>query len=81
MLISGELLRNCASEFDVNLTDETIIKFDTYAKELIKYNEKVNLTAITDPDDIVIKHFADSLAFFKFSGILSPETQIRFSSP
>ncbi len=69
MFISEELLKLCASEFNINLTSEQILKFDTYAKELVDYNSKVNLTAITEPDDIVIKHFGDSLAFIKFSGI------------
>ena len=69
MFISKDLLRECAAEFDVVLADNIIDKFDKYAYELVKYNEKVNLTAITDPDDIVVKHFADSLAFFKYSGI------------
>lgn len=71
MFISKELLKLSAAEFNVDLSDETIDKFDTYAYELVKYNEKVNLTAITEPDEIVIKHFADSLAFFKYSGIES----------
>ena len=71
MFISKDLLRECAAEFDVVLADNIIDKFDKYAYELVKYNEKVNLTAITDPDDIVVKHFADSLAFFKYSGIKS----------
>lgn len=69
MFISEELLITCAKEFDMNLSKDIVLKFDTYAKELVSYNEKVNLTAITEPDDIVIKHFADSLAFFKYSGI------------
>ena len=69
MFISKELLTTCAGEFGVSLSDDLILKFDTYAKELVSYNEKVNLTAITEPDDIVIKHFADSLAFFKYSGV------------
>lgn len=69
MFISEELLITCAKEFDTELSHEVILKFDKYAKELVSYNEKVNLTAITDPDDIVIKHFADSLAFFKYSEI------------
>lgn len=69
MFISRELLLTCASEFDVKLSDDAVMKFDTYARELVDYNEKVNLTAITDPDEIVIKHFADSLAFIKYSGI------------
>ena len=74
MFISKDLLKECASEFDVILSDEVVDKFDRYAYELVKYNEKVNLTAITEPDDIVIKHFADSLAFFKYSGIKSGDT-------
>ena len=36
--------------------------FDRYAEVLIERNEKVNLTAITEPAEIEIKHFADSLA-------------------
>lgn len=74
MFISKDLLQLCATEFGVDLSDETIDKFDTYAYELVKYNEKVNLTSITEPDEIVIKHFADSLAFFKYSGIEQGKT-------
>lgn len=69
MFISKELLKVCAGEFGISISDEIADKFDVYANELVKYNDKVNLTAITDPDDIVVKHFADSLAFLKFSGI------------
>ena len=74
MFISKELLILCASEFGVDISDDIADKFDTYARELVNYNEKVNLTAITEPDDIVIKHFADSLAFFKYSGIKKGES-------
>lgn len=70
MFISKELLIKSAAEFDVEITDTIADRFDIYARELVSYNEKVNLTAITDPDEIVIKHFADSLAFFKYSGIM-----------
>lgn len=69
MFISKELLKLCASEFDLQISDDVADKFDIYARELVSYNEKVNLTAITEPDDIVVKHFADSLAFFKYSGV------------
>ena len=71
MFISKELLINCSKEFGVNLNDEAIDRFDIYAKELVEYNKKVNLTSITEPDDIVIKHFADSIALLKFSDINS----------
>lgn len=67
MFISKELLTAAAAQFSVNLTDVQIDMFDAYARLLVDYNEKVNLTAITEPDDIVIKHFADSLALCKFS--------------
>jgi 16S rRNA (guanine527-N7)-methyltransferase len=36
--------------------------FDLYLHELIEWNKKFNLTAITEPSDIKLKHFADSLA-------------------
>ena len=36
-------------------------KFDTYLNLLLEWNSKMNLTAITDPDEIRVKHFADSL--------------------
>lgn len=66
MFISKELLEKNAAMFHVKLSQEQILKFDTYAKELVDYNSKVNLTSITKPDDIVIKHFADSLALISY---------------
>ena len=65
MFISKELFCRCAAEVGF-LPDETsLLRFDTYAHMLVDYNEKVNLTAITDPDGIVIRHFADSLALLR----------------
>ena len=40
-------------------------QLDKYAEILVEYNEKVNLTAITDPEGIENKHFLDSLLFAK----------------
>lgn len=67
MFISKELLEQSAALFHVKLNEEQILKFDTYAKDLVEYNNKVNLTSITEPDDIVIKHFSDSLAVIKYA--------------
>lgn len=61
MTISKELFDTVVAPTGVEIDEETFEKFDLYARTLIEYNEKVNLTAITAPDDIVRKHFADSL--------------------
>ena len=42
------------------------MKVEDYKKLLISWNEKINLTAITDEDQIVLKHFIDSLTISKF---------------
>ncbi|MFH1683788.1 MAG: 16S rRNA (guanine(527)-N(7))-methyltransferase RsmG [Candidatus Margulisiibacteriota bacterium] len=39
--------------------------FELYLKELLEWNEKFNLTAITDPEEIKVKHFEDSLAILQ----------------
>ncbi|NQT28929.1 MAG: 16S rRNA (guanine(527)-N(7))-methyltransferase RsmG [Candidatus Saganbacteria bacterium] len=39
--------------------------FDVYLEELLKWNKKFNLTAITDPQEIKIKHFEDSLTILQ----------------
>lgn len=44
-----------------NLSDLKMQQFLKYAELLIEWNKKINLTAITEPKDIVIKHFFDSL--------------------
>ena len=45
----------------ITIDDEGIDKFVDYYKMLVKYNEHINLTAITEWQDVVIKHFVDSL--------------------
>lgn len=62
--ISKSLLKEKAAEYSVELNDEALDRFDTYARLLVEWNEKINLTAITDPDEIVIKHFVDSITVF-----------------
>ena len=45
----------------VKMSDEQLSQFDSYARFLVEYNEKINLTAITEYSEIVEKHFYDSL--------------------
>lgn len=49
--------------------------FDLYLRELVGWNQKFNLTAITDPGEIRLKHFADSLALLQIKR-LTTETVI-----
>ena len=65
-MISKELLKTSCENLGIDISDEAVDRFDLYAERLVAYNEKVNLTAITAPDDIVIKHFADSLCLVKY---------------
>jgi 16S rRNA (guanine527-N7)-methyltransferase len=46
----------------VDLSADQLSSFETYRNELLAWNERYNLTAITDPVDVEIKHFLDSLS-------------------
>ena len=64
MLIDRELLKSNAASLGVELNDEALGRFDMLAELLIEQNKTMNLTAITDPNEVVIKHFADSISLF-----------------
>lgn len=63
-MINREKLAKFADTFGVALDETALDCFDLYARLLVEWNEKINLTAITDPEGITIKHFADSLSVF-----------------
>lgn len=63
-MIDKTLLTEKCKEFGIEITAEVANKLDIYADFLVEYNQNVNLTAITDPEGIAIKHFADSLVPF-----------------
>jgi 16S rRNA (guanine(527)-N(7))-methyltransferase RsmG len=52
-------------EFGIKLTDDIKTKLTVYGNLLIEWNEKINLTAITEPDAVLFKHFYDCILFFK----------------
>lgn len=58
-----------AKEAGVKVTGAQSDKFQKYLELLLEWNEKINLTAITDPHEAVIKHFVDSLTFLKYVDI------------
>ncbi len=56
-----DLLRQGSQEVGVSLEDLQIELFGLYLQELLEWNKTFNLSGIRDPEDIVIKHFVDSL--------------------
>lgn len=59
-------LKDSALQYGIELTKEQTEQFQFYMEILLEWNEKINLTAITEPDDVAIKHFLDCLLLFKF---------------
>ena len=57
-----KLLQAGASELGLHLTREQLSAFSLYMNELLKWNQRANLTSITAPDEIQTKHFLDSLS-------------------
>ena len=56
-------------QFGLELSDEQIQQFSKYYDMLIEWNKVMNLTAITDKEEVIIKHFADSLLLSKYKNL------------
>ena len=50
----------------INLSEIQLKQFYNYMNLLIEWNKKINLTAIIEPDEIILKHFVDSLTISKY---------------
>ena len=59
-------LKQKLNEFNIEISDNQLEKFDKYMQLLLEWNEKINLTAIIEPDEVKIKHFLDSLTVLKY---------------
>ena len=55
-----------AQKINIELDKNQIEKFYKYMDLLIEWNEKINLTAITEPEDIILKHFVDCATILKY---------------
>ena len=58
-------MKELAEQININFSVEQLEKFYKYMDLLLQWNEKMNLTAITEPDEIILKHFIDSLTILK----------------
>ena len=59
-------LIECAKKINIELSDDQIEKIFLYQKLLIEWNQKMNLTAITEEKEIILKHFIDSMTIEKY---------------
>ena len=56
-----KILDEAAGKAGFNLTPLQLEQFDTYYRMLVETNKVMNLTALTEPQDVAVKHFVDSL--------------------
>lgn len=56
-----KLIEEGAADLNVHVNRKITDQFSIHSKELIKWNRKINLTAITDPVEVAVKHFLDSI--------------------
>ena len=57
-----ETFYNLLAEQNLPLSDQQKKQFERYFELLVEWNEKINLTAITDKEEVYLKHFYDSIA-------------------
>jgi 16S rRNA (guanine527-N7)-methyltransferase len=58
---SAEIIRRALREFRIEVTDPQVAQIQQYMKILLAWNDKVNLTAIRDPLEILYRHFCESM--------------------
>jgi 16S rRNA (guanine527-N7)-methyltransferase len=56
------MIRDAASRLGVDISPAATELFAVHARELLRWNQKINLTAITDPAAVAVKHFVDAVA-------------------
>ena len=60
-------LKEKAEKLQIKLSIEQIEKYYQYMNLLIEWNQKMNLTAIVEPNEIILKHFIDSLTIYSYT--------------
>lgn len=61
-----EYLKKCAETLNIFLDDIMLTKFETFYEMLIETNKSLNLTAITEMHEVVLKHFIDSIVISNY---------------
>ncbi len=71
-----EYLNQLLKRFDLTITDIQANKFYDYYNLLVETNKVMNLTNITEPHDVCLKHFVDSLSIIKYFDMSNIESII-----
>jgi 16S rRNA (guanine527-N7)-methyltransferase len=71
-----KILRHNTQQFNLILSKAQLSAFEQYSRELIVWNQRVNLTRIVEPEEIAVKHFLDSLSVYLALANLPPEFSI-----
>ena len=64
-------LQQLSAEFDIHLSTQQVAQFAHYQAVLIDWNSRLNLTRIIEPDQIIVRHFLDSLTCATITGDLN----------
>lgn len=64
-------LKTGAAQLGIELTEKQLQRFEIYADFLLQYNQKINLTTVTDEFEIIEKHFLDSLTVLQLVSLRS----------
>ncbi len=59
--LSAETIQRALGEFNLTASDQQVIWIQQYITMLLKWNEKINLTAIREPLEILYRHFCESM--------------------
>ena len=62
----GKVFREYSNNLNIDISDNQLDKFYQYMNLLLEWNEKINLTAITEHNEIILKHFIDSITISKY---------------
>lgn len=71
-----QLMKEASLEVGFNLTENQYNQFMEYMKLLQEWNEKINLTAITEDEEVIKKHFIDCIKAFKSDAVKNAKTVI-----
>ena len=59
-------LSNALEKLNIEISNIQLSQFERYFNLLVEWNSKINLTRITEPEEVAVKHFADSLTLLKY---------------